>query len=458
MVVGREGKLDSMEKSWAMSGFRCVVLYGTHRCGKTELMAEFIREKKGIFFTAQKVNSFMNLRLFEKAVSDVTLEEERFDRWKDAFARVGKLAKGERFFLCLDNFSDLVFGERSILKDFQSAMETEWRNTSLFVVAGCDRVFFTENEILSANLSASIHRPQAIKMDELDYLDASRILPDTISAEDKIRYYGCLGGIPQFLRLVDDSLSFEKNIRRLFLSKDGPLFEAPPTLFLDELREPEFYNSILYALAKGCKRINEIVAETGESSTKVNKYLMTLLQMQIVCRDIPFGEDSKASRKGIYTIATKALAFWFRFVLPNQTSIACGNEVLPNLVDEVDSYLFGKIFEQVCSQYMSRKNRQGTFPILASAIAGYWGSLKESSSALLVATNQRNRQILFANYHWGYEAPLEETQALLRQNDKLFPEYWERYDMLFSFYPFPDEYHRAEGAKLRLVEAKDFYR
>lgn len=458
MVVGREGKLDSMEKSWAMSGFRFVVLYGIHRCGKTKLMAEFAREKNGIFFTAQKVNSYMNLRLFEKAVSEVTGEEEQFDHWKDAFARVGKLAKEGRFLLCLDNFSDLIFEERSILKDFHNAMENEWRNTSLFVVAGCDRVFFTENEILIENSSASVRRPQIIKLDELDYLDAARFLPETVSAADKFRYYGCLGGIPQFLRLVDGSLSFEDNMRRLFLSKDGPLFELPPILFLDELREPEFYNSILYALAKGCKRINEIVAETGESSTKVNKYLLTLLQMQIVSRDIPFGEENKTSRKGVYTIATKALAFWFRFVLPNQTAIACEKEVLPNFMEEVDSYLSGKLFEQVCAQYMSRKNKQGTFPILASAMAGYWGSLKESSDARLVATNQRNRQILFADYRWEYEAPWEETQTMLRQNDKLFPEFWERYDMLFSFKPFPRDYQNAVGRKFSVVDVEDLYR
>ena len=458
MVVGREGKLDALEKSWAMSGFRFTVLYGVHRCGKTKLLSEFAEGKDGIFFSAQKLNWVLNLRLFEKAVSAFTGEEEHFEHWSSAFARVGKLGKSTRLLLVMDNFTDLVYDDRSILKDFRDAMENEWRNTGLFVIASCGKVFFTETEILSENAAPSVRRPQVIKLEELDYLDAARFLPEGISAEDKIRYYGCLGGVPEYLQLVDGKLSFEENVRKIFLEPDAPLFEAPPIIFLDELREPSFYNSILYSLAKGGRRINEIVSDTGESSTKVNKYLLTLLQMQIVDRAIPFGEDGKTSRKGLYSVSTKALAFWFRFVLPNQSDIVCRKEVFPDLTEKIDEYLSIRIFEQICEQYLSRKNKQGNLPILASSLSGYWGSLKESSEAKLVAANQRNRQILFAECCWEYEKPWDDTETILRQNDKLFTEYWERHTILFSFRPFSEEYRAANYPGMQLVEAKDLYR
>ncbi len=458
MLVGREGKIDSLEKSWTASGFRFAVLYGVHRCGKTKLLSEFVREKNGIFFSAQKLNWFMNLRIFEKAVSSYTGEEEHFEHWKDGFSRVGKLSKERRLLLVIDNFSDLISDERSILSDFKNAMENDWHSADLFVVASCSKVYFTETEILSENAAPSVRRPQVVKLEELDYLDAAKLLPEGIIAQDKIRYYGCLGGVPEYLKLVDGKLSFEENIRNIFLNPNAPLFEAPPMVFLDELREPSFYNSILYSLSKGCRRINEIVNETGESSTKVNKYLLTLLQMQIVERDIPFGEENKTSRKGIYTISAKSLAFWFRFVLPNQAGIVCGKEVLPNLTEEVDRYLSDRLFEQICAQYMSRKNKQGDLPILASSMAGFWSSLKESSETKLIAANQRNRQILFAECRWSFDEPWEKMQLYIRQNDKLFSEYWERFDMLFSFHPFSAEYRRAAGAKLRLVDAEDLYR
>ncbi|MBQ4643028.1 MAG: ATP-binding protein [Oscillospiraceae bacterium] len=458
MVIGREAKLDSMEKNWASAGAKFIVVYGSHKSGKTAVLSKFSEGKRGVFFSAERLNSFMNLRLFEKAVSEFSGEEEDFPTWKVAFRRIGEFARDERFLLAIDDFADLVFEDRAVLRDFRNAFENEWRSSNIFVAAGCGRVCFTENEILAENSAAAMRRPVIYKLDELDYLDSAKLLPKDISAMDKMKYYCCLGGIPEYLRLVKSGVDFEENIRNIFLRKDSPLAGEPPMLFLDELREPEFYNSILFALAKGSQRINEIVAETGESSTKVNKYLLTLLQMQIVSRDIPFGEENKASRKGVYRISSNALAFWFRFVLPNKTAIAAGKPIEENLPDEIDRYIEGKLFEQVCMQYMLRKNKQGMLPFLGSVVAGYWGSLKEYSDAKLVAANQRNRQILFAEYRRSFSEPGEQLLSRLRKNDKLFTEYWERFDMLFSVEPFPREIRNLENMKLKLVDIEGLYR
>ena len=459
MLFGRESKLESLEKNWASSGTRFVVIYGGRRMGKTKFLGEFSKGKKGVFFSAQRLNSFANLRLFEKAVESYSETEEHFDRWRDAFLRIADFAKEERFLLAIDDFADLVFEDESILKDFRAAFENEWRNTQLFVAASCGRVFFTESEIIAENSAAAVRRPLIYKLDELDYFDAAKALPKGISARDKLRYYCCLGGVPEYLLMVKENESFEQNIRRLFLEENSPLGFALQEIYTYELREPEFYSSILAALSGGCKRINEIVAATGESSTKVNKYLLTLLQMQIVNRDVPFGEEGRTSRKGVYSVAPKALAFWYRFVMPNRAAIARGEAAVENITAAVDEYISGKLYEQVCTQYMQRKNKQGMLPFLGSVISGYWGSLKECGDAQIVAANQRNRQILFAKCAERFvQGTAEQTIAALRQNDRLFTEYWERYDMLFSLEPFPRDFRNAENMKLKLVDAEALYK
>ena len=95
MVIGREGKLDSMEKNWASAGAKFVVVYGSHKSGKTAVLSEFAKEKRGVFFSAEKLNSFMNLRLFEKAVCEFSGEEEDFPTWKVAFKRIGEFANNK---------------------------------------------------------------------------------------------------------------------------------------------------------------------------------------------------------------------------------------------------------------------------------------------------------------------------------------------------------------------------
>ena len=107
---------------------------------------------------------------------------------------------------------------------------------------------------------------------------------------------------------------------------------------------------------------------------------------------------------------------------------------------------------------MTRKNKQGDLPLLASVISGYWGSLKERDEATLVAANQRNRQILFAEYRQSYSEPGEKLLSRLRARDRLFTEYWERFDMLFSVEPFPRELRNLENMKLRLVDVDGLYK
>jgi hypothetical protein len=132
--------------------------------------------------------------------------------------------------------------------------------------------------------------------------------------------------------------------------------------------------------------------------------------------------------------------------------------VLENLTEEIDGYIEGKLYEQICMQYMLRKNKQGMLPFLSPVISGYWNSLKEYSDAKIVAANQRNRQILFAEYRRNFSEPGEQLLARLRKNDKLFTEYWERFDMLFSIEPFPREIRNLENMKFKLVDIEALYK
>ena len=69
MVIGREGKIDSMEKNWASAGAKFVVVYGSHKSGKTAVLSEFAKEKRGVFFSAEKQKSFRNLQKENAAFS-----------------------------------------------------------------------------------------------------------------------------------------------------------------------------------------------------------------------------------------------------------------------------------------------------------------------------------------------------------------------------------------------------
>ena len=71
MFIGRRKELSSLTRLYEMRGFHMTVLYGRRRVGKSTLLAEFIKGKKAIFYTASKVGGARNLELLSEQVISV---------------------------------------------------------------------------------------------------------------------------------------------------------------------------------------------------------------------------------------------------------------------------------------------------------------------------------------------------------------------------------------------------
>ena len=55
MFIGRERELASLKEFYDRDGIGMTVIYGRRRIGKSTLIAEFVKDKKAIFYTATKV-------------------------------------------------------------------------------------------------------------------------------------------------------------------------------------------------------------------------------------------------------------------------------------------------------------------------------------------------------------------------------------------------------------------
>lgn len=53
MFIGRERELASLKEFYDRDGIGMTVIYGRRRIGKSTLIAEFVRDKKNIFYTGQ---------------------------------------------------------------------------------------------------------------------------------------------------------------------------------------------------------------------------------------------------------------------------------------------------------------------------------------------------------------------------------------------------------------------
>ena len=462
MFIGREIELAALNKLYKEKTFQMVVLYGRRRIGKTTLIAEFISDKPAIFFTAQEVNDTLNLRRFSKQIYsffDMPETAGAFDSWNDALEFLAAKAKERQFVLAIDEFPYAAAANRSLKSIFQTTIDHGFKNTGLFLILCGSHMGFMENEVLGYKSPLFGRRTAQIKLEGFDYYDAGKML-EGFNTENKLKFYACIGGTPQYLSQIKPNESFEENIKRLFFDISGYMYNESMMLLQQELREPAMYNSMITAIAGGASRLNEIATKIGEDSPKVNKYLQTLIDLQIVQKIYPFGENPQNSRRGIYRIADNFYNFWYRFVFPYRPEIESGSGdlVFDTAVsgEGLSAYIGTPPFETVCLQYMQLANRKGKLPITATSFGSWWGTdPKEKTQADfdVIAANRSNKQIVLGECKWRDDVNITAEAKKLMSKDHLLSEYKERYYFIFLKTP-----HKGVPKGVVLVTAEMLYK
>lgn len=468
MFIGRDNELVELQEAYESEKFQCVVVYGRRRIGKTFLISHFIKDKPAVFFTAQEANDNINLSMFtQKVLSFFGMADKgiEFKSWDYAFEFIAEKAQKQQFVLAFDEFPyacDANKGLRSIL---QNAIDHKLLNSKLFLILCGSHVSFMEREVLGSKSPLFGRRTMQLRLTEFDYLDASKML-DGFSDEDKIGLYSCVGGTPHYLAQINTRLSFEENIKRLYFRSSGYLYSEPFMLLQQELREPAVYNSIISAVASGASRLNDIEMKIGEDKSKTAKYIKVLVDMKILERISPFGENPQTCRKGIYQISDYCYRFWYRFVFGNQAEIDAGIGGIfadKTVFGEALSAFIGKpAFEQICLQYMLRLNKELKLPFLATSFGKWWGNdsvKREETDIDICLGDKEGKRIIIGECKWRNEpagrSDIEEWMA----KDYLLLGYTDRYYVYFSKggYTSAALELAEKNPRLRLLTPKDLF-
>ena len=164
----------------------------------------------------------------------------------------------------------------------------------------------------------------------------------------------------------------EDNIKNTFLNPSSALFEEPENLLKQEVREPALYNAIITAIATGASRMSEISGKVGESNL-------------IIAR-------------GAADLAYKRIE--------------------PYLSDYM-----GKVFEEICKQYLWELLLSGECPVEFSSLGRWWGNdPKEKRQAEIdILAEQDKNTALFGECKWTNEKVDLGVLEILIKRSELFP-------------------------------------
>ena len=423
MFIGRERELKALNKLYGSSKFEFAVIYGRRRIGKTELIKQFLGDKKAIYFMGIESNAKLNLENFSKSILEFNTgirADTSFSNFQAALEYVFQLAENERIILAIDEYPYVARSSKSLASTLQLLID-KYKDTSKLMLILCgSSMSYIEDNVLSYKAPLYGRRTAQIKLLPFDFEETCRYLAD-MSGEDKALMYGAVGGTPQYLLQVSDKLSVEENIKNTYLNPISFLYEEPTNLLKQEVREPAIYTAIITAIATGASRMADISTKVGEDTSVCTTYIKNLISLGIVQKETPYGE--KASRKTIYSIADNMFRFWYRFVLENNSIIARGaDELAYKRIEPYFTDYMGKVFEDISAQYLWKLLVTGKSPIEFTSLGRWWGNdpRTRSQTEIDIMGEQDKNSALFAECKWTNEKIDLSVLETLVQRSELF--------------------------------------
>lgn len=368
-------------------------------------------------------NVKQNLENFSKSILEYNSEIEAdnsFLSFQSALEYVFKLSQKERLILAIDEYPYVARSSKSLASILQMLIDKYKDSSKLMLILCGSSMSYMEDHVLAYKSPLYGRRTAQMKISPFDFEETCQYL-NKLSDEDKALIYGVVGGTPQYLLQIDDTLSVEDNIKNTFLNPISFLYEEPVNLLKQEVREPAIYTAVITAIATGASRMSEISGKVGEDTAVCSSYIKNLINLGIVQKETPYGE--KESRKSVYSIEDNMFRFWYRFVPENNSIIARGaaDFVYRRIEPKLSDYM-GKVFEDICKQYLWKQLITGKCPVEFKSLGRWWGNDKnlKCQTEIDIMGEQDKDTALFAECKWTNEKVALSVLETLENRSRLF--------------------------------------
>jgi hypothetical protein len=425
VFLNRTDELDALERWWHEHEDGTIgLVLGRRRVGKTRLVEHFSEGKRGVFHTAAGRPLEGELVQLSRAAVPVLADGLRdltarpFADWEDALETLAGAARDEPLLLVLDEFPELAV----VGPDFENRLRAFWdraRTRSKLrilllgsAVRAMERIQEERAPLYGRiDLSLLVHpfRPH----------EAALMLKRLKPAERAL-VYGLVGGVPLYLEWWDDGESVRQNLLRLVCTPGGQLLTEGELVLASDLDVSDLGRRIVYAIAAGRTKFNEIEQAVKTDPTRT---LERLSRLRVIERVVPVTADPRRSRASYYRIADNLLAFWLGIVDRYRAEIerGLGRSILPVLEADLDDHL-GQRYEEAFRFHLRRLAEAGELGEGIVAIGRFWADQPEQVEIDAVALAGRGREaVLVGEAKWGRSGDAARLVRILEQKARALP-------------------------------------
>lgn len=443
--IDREQEMDTLQNEYNREGSALVVMYGRRRVGKTTLISEFIKDKHALFFLASEESETQNRTVFKEKAADFInsdlLRNADVKSWDVVFKAIMDAPHPSKPVIVLDEFQYLGKSNPAFPSIFQRIWEELLKKRSVMVILCGSLISMMESQTLDYSSPLYGRRTAQIRLKQIPFSYYHEFFPEK-SRRELIEMYAVTGGVPKYIELFSESKDIYSAIQKCVLNRSGYLYDEPHFLLQQEVSEIGSYFSIIKAIAAGNSKLSAISSVLELKATSLTKYLKTLIDLDILEREVPITEENpEKSKKGLYRIKDNYLRFWFAFVYPNMSFIESGHSkiVMDKIRKGLVSNHIGFVYEDVCHEKMWDLNADDAWPFHFTKLGRYWDSQTEIDVAAL--DPEGHNLILGECKYWKEPVGMRVLRDLEEKSRRVSWQKNERQEwyVLFSASGFTDE-------------------
>ena len=441
--VDRENELVTLQTEYEREESSFVVIYGRRRVGKTTLINHFCQGKDSIYFLATEESESENRECLKKLVADHLgnhlLANVRVNRWEDIFQVIAsRKNKNSRLILILDEFQYLGKANKAFPSVLMNIWDNLLKDSNILLILCGSLIHMMTSQVLSYDSPLYGRRTAQIRLGQIPFAHYHEFYPE-MSFADLVERYAVTGGVPKYVELFSKNADIYTSIKNNILSTNSFLYAEPEFLLQKEVSEIGSYFSLLKTIAAGNHKLGKIAASLEVPQTKLTIYLKTLIDLDLIEREVPVTEENPAkSKQGLYYIKDNFISFWFQFVYPYKSLIESGQEqfvmkkIRQSFIDNHVSY----VYEDVCRKQIWQLLDHG---ISINRAGRWWGN--KDVEIDIVAYDSAGKDIVFGECKYSKNPKDMDVLSALKDKSTYVP--WNRqsrseYFCIFSKSGFTD--------------------
>ena len=391
---GRQRELASL-RDWNGQAPRLTALYGRRRVGKTRLVREAytgsdLFEVEGLEGQSQREQQRLFIERIAVHFNRPELRTCRPADWLGVLSILSDVLGDRSCVVFLDEFQWLAGGRTKLVSHLKYAWDNLFsrENHVHVIVCGSVSSFIVNKVLKSKALYGRIERELHLRPLYLNEL-VGQYLPNR-SLKELVEVYMILGGVPQYLRLIDPARSVRLNLADLCFTPNAYLVNEFERLFASHFGKNRHYRDILEQLASRGWASRKDLQEAChiDPGGRATEYLQNLVLAGFVEGYSPV-DRPRAVRRIRYRIADPYLRFYFKFIRPKLGRIAeqVGDpRIAQFLPDQSYRPWRGLAFERVCHvhrQLIAEKLGFGAVQYESGAWFGYGAADRRTQIDLL---------------------------------------------------------------------------